>query len=157
MVNSRVGGFLGLISGLIAIFSIFLVWLKIEWGLITDETTGWNVFQNADLDYYMIPIIVAIIGVAVLIFSMVGLAGMKNVAPAKFMGALTLLLGVACVILTVFYYYEGIIQTLVDGGLFDVDSAMEFSPIGTGVIAGVIAGVLMFLSGILGIFSKSSK
>lgn len=157
MVSSRVGGVLGLISGSIAIFSIFLVWLKIEWGIITDETTGWNVFQNADLDYYMIPIIVAIIGVAVLIFSMVGLAGMKNVAPAKVMGALILLLGISCVVLTVFYYYEGIIQTLVNSGLFDVDSAMEFSPIGTGVIAGVVAGILMVISGALGLASKSSK
>lgn len=140
-------------------FYIDMCAVRLDFGLFgtyAEDTTGWTVFQDGNMDYYMIPIIITIIGVVVLLFSLVGLAGMKNVAPAKVMGGLILLLGIACIALSVFFYYEGIIQAIVNP-MTDVDAAMKLSPIGTGVIAAIIAGSLMVVSGLMGLATNSSE
>jgi len=162
MTNSRIAGFIGLISGLVAILSVFLVWVAVKvdvgtWEIFSSDTSGWDVFKNGDADYYMIPMIILIIGIIVLIVSIIELAGIKNSVPAKVMGSFVLLLGIACIALTLFYYWEGVIQPVVNSGLgIDTDKAMELYPIGSGIIAGAVAGVLMFISGLLGLASKSS-
>lgn len=161
MVSSRVGGFLALVSGLIASISVFLVWISMTvdlgiFGSYTTNTTGWSVFSDGNVDYYIFPLLILIIGLVVVLFSLFGLAGMKNVAPAKVMGALILLLGVACVGLTAYFYFEGVIQPVVDSGLINTEDAMKFFPMGSGIIAAIIAGVLMVVSGIMGLFANSS-
>lgn len=105
----------------------------------------------------MIPLLILIIGVVVLLFSIIEVAGIKHVGPAKAMGALVLLLGIACVALTAFFYFEGIIQPAVDSGFINSEDAMTLYPIGSGVAAAMIAGVLMVVSGIMGLVSTSSE
>ena len=133
-------GIIVLVGALIAMASVFMDWVVIDF-LGKEGVTGWDFYDEAGdaFDQYLYPLIVLILGVVAIIMGILEFTGMGNTATR----VITLILGVLVIVFS-YLTYSGYMDMFPSG-------MEEFIDMGYGMYLEFVAGIMLIVAPILGI------
>ena len=152
--KGNVLGIVALLGALLMIIGVFVAWVTVDvtaLGHIVSSTdyTGWDVYSDEmfeDAEYNYAPLVALVAGI-VAFFTAVAPIALKNPGVNRFLGVLSLILGVVALVFMILF--NGQMDSISIGGLasYGISAA-------TGLWISLAGSVLLILGGILDVAGK---
>ena len=135
---SKASGVLALIGGALAAVGVFLAWIDIG-GLLV--ITGWEYFDYGgsfeELNFYMVPLIVLVLGVIAILLAGISLGGKTGGGSRLFF----VIIGLALIVLPILFILD------MNSGFFTTEQLMEI--LGIGFYMSLAGGLLVLVAAVI--------
>jgi len=135
---SKASGVLALVGGALAAVGVFLAWIDIGGFIVI---TGWEYFDYGgsfeELNFYMVPLIVLVLGVIAIALAGISIGGRTGGVSRLFF----MVIGAALIVLPILFILD------MNSGLFTTEQLMEI--LGIGFYMSLLGGLLVSIASAL--------